>query len=98
MTPDLSNNQELVPYTSDEQVVVGTGMSLPILNVGTFVISSSSSSKSIQLNNVLHTPYLSHNLISMAKLCHDNHAYVEFQPNVFFVKDLHTKTTLFRLP
>lgn len=98
MTPDLSNNQELVPYTSDEQVVVGTGMSLPILNVGTFVISSSSSSKSIQLNNVLHTPYLSHNLISMANLCHDNHAYVEFQPNVFFVKDLHTKTTLFRLP
>ncbi|KAL6316986.1 hypothetical protein AAG906_026677 [Vitis piasezkii] len=39
-------------------------------------------------------PFISANLISVAKFCSHNNALIEFRSNSFFVKDLHTKKVL----
>lgn len=94
MTPDISNIQNASPYYGHEQVVIGNGKSLPVSHIGSYSVSSPFYPASLKLNFVLHAPNLSHNLISIAKLCYDNHAFVEFHPTHFFVKDLQSKTTL----
>ncbi|RVX16039.1 Retrovirus-related Pol polyprotein from transposon RE1 [Vitis vinifera] len=43
---------------------------------------------------VFHVPFISANLISVAKFCSDNNALIEFRSNSFFVKDVHTKKVL----
>lgn len=96
MTPDITHLQQSSPYYGSEQVVVGNGKSIPVLNIGSSSISSVSSQSPIHLHSVLHTPHLSYNLISVAKLCHDNHAFVEFHSRHFFVKDLLSKTILLK--
>jgi histone deacetylase 1/2 len=45
---------------------------------------------------VFHVPFISTNLISVAKFCSDNNALIEFRSNSFFVKDLHTKKVFAR--
>jgi histone deacetylase 1/2 len=46
------------------------------------------------LNNVLHVPSTTKNLVSVHNLAHDNNAFLEFHPNLFFIKDQATKKTL----
>jgi len=45
---------------------------------------------------VFHVPFISANLISVAKFCSDNNALIEFRSNSFLVKDLHTMKVLAR--
>ena len=51
-------------------------------------------SKSFHLKNVLHVPNASKNLISISQFCDTNQCSLEFFPNSFLVKDLHTRTPL----
>jgi hypothetical protein len=41
----------------------------------------------LQLKNILHVPYSSKNLLSFNRLAHDNHAFLEFHPNHFVIKE-----------
>ena len=87
----LSNVQ---PYSGADQVTIGDGHSLPILNTGnkSFFFHS----KVFCLNQVLHVPQLSTNLISVSKFCTDNAVFFEFHSTHFFVKDQVTKQTFLK--
>jgi histone deacetylase 1/2 len=54
------------------------------------------SSKSLNLNHVLHVPQARHNLLSMSKLSNDNNVFIELHPPDLFVKDLDTKQPILR--
>ncbi|RVW64436.1 Retrovirus-related Pol polyprotein from transposon RE1 [Vitis vinifera] len=82
------------PYSGTDQVTIGDGNSLPILNTGTK--SFFFPSKTFSLNQVLHVPHLSTNLISVSKFCTDNAVFFEFHSSYFFVKDQVTKKILLK--
>lgn len=50
----------------------------------------------LHLNNVLVSPSLIKNLISVRSLTHDNNVSIEFYPFGFFIKDIPTRTVLLR--
>ncbi|RVW86356.1 Retrovirus-related Pol polyprotein from transposon RE1 [Vitis vinifera] len=82
------------PYSGTDQVTIGDGNSLPILHIGTK--SFFFPSKTFSLNQVLHVPHLSTNLISVSKFCTDNAVFFEFHSSYFFVKDQVTKKILLK--
>ena len=84
-TPEFGHLVNLMEFTGDEHAIVGNGNSIGILHIGNVLICSSS--KPIHLNNVQHAPKISKQLISVTKLCADNHAFIAFHPNFFIVKD-----------
>nr|CAN82380.1 hypothetical protein VITISV_021579 [Vitis vinifera] len=77
-----------------DQVTIGDSNSLPILHTGTK--SFFFPSKTFSLNQVLHVPHLSTNLISVSKFCTDNVVFFEFHSSYFFVKDQVTKKILLK--
>ncbi|KAJ9550796.1 hypothetical protein OSB04_014841 [Centaurea solstitialis] len=91
-TPDFNAMDLASPYHGCEKVTVSDGKQRTISNIGRKCFSTNSSS--IYLNNILHSPSLSHNLVSVSKLCRDNNAFVKFYDDSFLVKDLLTKKTL----
>jgi len=52
--------------------------------------------RNLILNNVLYVPEASKNLASVHRLTSDNHAFIEYHPNYFLIKDQATKKTLLR--
>lgn len=72
---------------SSSQIVVGNGASLPVQ-------CTSSPPSSLLLRDVLISPFLIHNLISVHRLTKDNSVSVEFDPPGFSIKDLHSKAVL----
>ncbi|KAH9770188.1 reverse transcriptase Ty1/copia-type domain-containing protein [Citrus sinensis] len=82
-------------YHVFEKLHVGNGMGLPIHNVGSVAIKTLSA-KPIYLNNVLHVPTITKNLISVSKLLADNNVFIEFYNHVCFVKDKNSRITLLK--
>ncbi|RVW48987.1 Retrovirus-related Pol polyprotein from transposon TNT 1-94 [Vitis vinifera] len=82
------------PYSGTDQVTIGDGNSLPILHTGTKTFFFPS--KTFSLNQVLHVPHLSTNLINVSKFCTDNDVFFEFHSSYFFVKDQVTKKILLK--
>jgi hypothetical protein len=72
------------------QVVNGSGLS--ISHIGHSLLPGSNCP--LYLHNILHVPGLSKHLLSMQKLAHDNHAFVELHPSFFYVKDQTTRRVL----
>ncbi|GLU00649.1 hypothetical protein SLE2022_179980 [Rubroshorea leprosula] len=81
------------PYFGSEFIQVGNGQLLPVTHSGNTVLSSSS--HSFKLNNVLVSPHLRKNLISVRQFTKDNNCSVEFDSG-FSVKDIHSKNVLLR--
>jgi histone deacetylase 1/2 len=50
----------------------------------------------IHLNNILHVPKSTKNLVSVNCLARDNNAFLEFHPNHFLIKERGTQRTLMR--
>jgi histone deacetylase 1/2 len=50
----------------------------------------------LHLNNILHVPQTTKSLLSTSRLARDNHAFVEYWPNEFFVKDQDTREVLLK--
>lgn len=82
------------PISSNTRIIVGDGSSLPITHSGSTTLPTSSSS--LALNNVLISPFLIKNLISVRALTRDNPITIEFDKFGFSVKDLHTKKVVLR--
>jgi histone deacetylase 1/2 len=80
--------------SSASHIIVGNGAPLPVHATGHASIPTPSSS--IQLRNVLISPSLIKNLVSVRALTRDNSVSVEFDPLGFSIKDLRTKTVLLR--
>ena len=76
------------PLAPSGSVTVGNGASMPVTHLAASSIPTNSSS--LALRNVLVTPSLIKNLISVRSLTRDNAVSVEFDPNGFSIKDLHT--------
>ena len=78
------------PYLGTDQVTIGNGHTLPIAHTGKKQFSYSSDQFILQ--QVLHVPQLSTNLISVSKFCTDNNVFFEFHSDHFLVKDEVSKT------
>jgi histone deacetylase 1/2 len=63
-----------------------------INHIGKAVVSTPNGN--LKLNNVLHVPSAKKNLVSVHRLATDNHAFLEFHPNFFLIKDQATRRTL----
>ena len=83
-------------YTSTEQIRVGNGKSLPIKHLGTSHLFTPHNS--FCLNNVLHVPNISQNLLSVQKFTTDTNTFFEFHPKLFYVKDQATRKILLQGP
>lgn len=72
MTPDLPVLTRSTPYEGIEKIIVGNGEGLDIKNIGHGTLQTPS--HVLHLKNVLHIPMLTVNLLSVKKLCKDNHS------------------------
>ena len=79
---------------SNSNILVGNGTRLPITCSGYTLLPNSH--RPFHLSNVLVSPQLIANLISVRKFTTDNSCSVEFDPFGLSVKDLQTKTVLHR--
>ncbi|GKA59316.1 ribonuclease H-like domain-containing protein [Tanacetum coccineum] len=75
-------------------VAVGDGRFIPVTNSGHSVLSTPF--RPLHLNNVLITPNIVKNLISICQFVDDNSCTVEFDPFGFSVKDFITRRVLLR--
>ena len=94
LTQNAGNLTNSTPYIGTDKVIIGNGKHLSNSNTGSHHLVSNS--RSFQLRKVFHVPFISANLISVAKFCSNNNALIEFQSNSFLVKDLYTKKILAR--
>ena len=85
-TPIYNLLDSAMPYIGSEQVTVGDGKQLSISHVGHAKLNIITHSTPLVLKEILYTLFLSHNQLSVAKLCRDNKAYIEFHANSFLVK------------
>lgn len=77
----------LSEYGGPNEIVIGNGTNLSISHIGHSTLPTTS--RPLNLHNILFVPKLRSNLISVAKLCKSNQVSVEFFPYFFLVKDLH---------
>jgi hypothetical protein len=89
LTSDLDCLSMHECYTGKDNVQVVNGSGLPISHIGHSLLPGSNCP--LYLCNILHVPGLSKHLLSMQKLAHDNHAFVELHPSFFYVKDQATR-------
>jgi histone deacetylase 1/2 len=79
------------PVHSPQFITVGNGARIPIAGTGTALVGPNSS-----LSNILVSPSIIKNLISVRRFTRDNWCIVEFDQFGFSVKDLATRRTLMR--
>jgi hypothetical protein len=80
-------------YHGNDQIRTANRACMNINHIGTAIVSTPNCN--LQLHNVLHVPTSKKNLVSVNRLAADNHAFLEFHPDFFFIKDQATKKTLF---
>ena len=94
VTNDQNNIQTLVIYIGPDQLYVGNGQGLHISATGSSKFHTNSAH--FKLNDILHVPLITKNLLSIHKFTSDNNVYVEFYPNFCMVKDMQTHRLLMR--
>jgi hypothetical protein len=77
-------------------VSVGNGGGLQISNTGSTLIQTPTST--LHLNNVLHCPSASTNLLSIQQFCDDNNCYFQLTSSHFLVKDMQTGEIMLQGP
>ena len=92
VTNDLGQFSLHNPYDGTEELLIGDGKGIALENIGSTNLNISS--QSLVLNNVLHAPSISRNIISISEFCNDNNASVEFLSSCFSVKDISTGRVL----
>lgn len=74
---------------------MGDGTSLNIKHIGQTVFQSPFNSKvSLKLNNLLHVPHITKNLISVSRFARDNSVFFEFHADSCYVKSQDSKESL----
>jgi histone deacetylase 1/2 len=79
-------------YNGNEQIHTASGSGMDKHHIGNSVIHTPPND--LHLNNILHVPQATKSLLSTSRLARDNHAFVEYWPNSFFVKDQDTREVL----
>jgi hypothetical protein len=72
-------------YNGNEQIHIASGSGMDIHHIDHSVIHTST--HDLHLKNILHVPQAKKSLLSTSRLARDNHAFVEYWPKSFFVKD-----------
>jgi hypothetical protein len=92
-TSDVGNLSSVRPPTSTDpsSIIVGNGSALPVTSVGDSTLSGP-----FYLNNVLVTPDIIQNLLSVRRFTTDNWCSMEFDPFDLSVKDLSTQNVITR--
>lgn len=67
---------------------------MAIKHNGCSILHSHKSNTSFNLQNLMHVPNLTKNLISVLKFAHDKHVFFEFHYNVCYVESQIFKGTL----
>jgi len=80
--------------SSPSSIIVGNGASLPVTSVGSHFFSTSR--RPLILSNVLVSPNIIKNLISIRRFTTDNNCSIEFDPFGLSVKDLQTRSMIAR--
>ena len=91
MTSDSSTLTHNFISQYPSSIVVGNGSLLPVTSTSTVTLLGPFS-----LNNVLVSPSLIKNLISVLQFTSDNNCSVEFDPAGYSVKDLESRRVLIR--
>lgn len=94
ITSDLDRLIVKERYNGKDRVQADDGPGLFISHVGHSQLHTSN--KNIKLNNILHVPQVTRNLLLVHRFTSDNDVYFEFHPNFFVVKDRATKSHLFQ--
>lgn len=88
------NLHSLQPLRSSPPIIVGNGATLPVTHQASSTIATDRSP--LHLNNILVSPSIVKNLISLCSLTRDNNVSVEFDLFGFSIKDLPTRTEILR--
>ncbi|GJR86995.1 ribonuclease H-like domain-containing protein [Tanacetum coccineum] len=75
-------------------IIVGNGSSIPVTHSGHVQIPNPY--RPLHLRNVLVTPNIIKNLVSVRKFTTDNKCSIDFDPYGFTIRDYHTRQTLLR--
>lgn len=87
LTSDSHNLMTKAAYTGTEKIHIGDGSGLDIHHIGCSSFKSSFNSKVLSLNQLLHVPSITKNLLSVSKFAADNKVYFVFFPNNCSVHD-----------
>ncbi|KAL4291628.1 hypothetical protein GQ457_14G026100 [Hibiscus cannabinus] len=93
VSPDSSKLVDGVEYSGPGKLIVGNGMHIGISRIGQSSLLSTSS-RTLRLNNVLHVPSITKNLVSVSKLARDNNVFLEFHARSCVVRDEGTGAVL----
>lgn len=88
VTSDVVDVPQSVPYNGSEGVTLGNGHILPIHCIRYGSLIHNNQKFFLALNHILRTPYTTHNLLYVHKLCYDNNIFMEFHENMFMSRIL----------
>jgi histone deacetylase 1/2 len=88
ITAELSKLSTHDKYQGQDRVCTAEGTGMHISHIGHSVLCTPHNS--FKLNNILHVPSASKNLLSVHKFTLDNHVFIEFHPFFFLIKDQET--------
>lgn len=77
-------------------MIVGNEYTLPIESIGYSSLKPLNSTFIFKLNQLFNILHVSHNLMSIQKLCLDNYVLFKFYFDSVFVEDVMSKTILAR--
>lgn len=92
VTHDLNNLSKYMPYEGFDALQIGDGTGMKICNIGSSSLSISNCT--FFLNDILHVPSFSKNLLSLSKLLCDNSLLIEFYSTSCIIKERHTLRVL----
>jgi len=97
VTPDASNLMDVSSFSGSDQMYIGNGQGLTINSISSMSFSSPfSPNTTLTLNNLLHVPSITKNLVSVSQFCKDNNVFFEFHSNICYVKSQDSSKILLR--
>ncbi|PKU77855.1 Retrovirus-related Pol polyprotein from transposon TNT 1-94 [Dendrobium catenatum] len=96
LTKSLNNLSISNPYTGHDGVTIGDGSSVSIANSGKGLLPTPS--RKLILSQILHSPSIKFNLLSISQLTKDNNIAITFNPSGFLFKDLMTQEIILQGP
>jgi len=94
MTSSQGNLLSYFKLSKNNKIIIGDSQSIPTYSLGSTQIASPH--PPLVLNNVLHAPNLTKNLVYVRKFTTDNKFSIEFDPFGFSVKDFQTRIPLMK--
>lgn len=89
--PNLTSATE---FSGNEEIIIGNSNGIPISHIGHSTLHSNSTTHPFTPHQVLCSPKIKRNLISVAQFFRENLTSIEFFPYSYLIKDLSTRAIL----